>query len=165
MAGKNYGSDSEPGAAASPRPPGLWAQVKSMFASPTVQGVDIGGDGWMSVVGESFHRRELQRLMGAPPDRPREASFRAVLTPEPNNPKDHNAVKVTINGHHAGYLRRDAAEDFHAPIADMGGAHCPATIGCDGGEAGYGVRLRIDYDLLRARGEGNATKGRGRAGS
>ena len=72
----------------------------------------LGGYDDLEVVGESFHQEELWFLVGGRRRDPSERichSVIAVLTPEPDNPHDGNAIAVSINGLKVGHLSRDDA--------------------------------------------------------
>ena len=72
------------------------------------------------VVGESHRQDALERLAGPKTDVSVERPCKAVFTPEPSNPHDPNAVRVTIDGHHVGYLPRDRTAKFHSAMKQNG---------------------------------------------
>lgn len=71
-----------------------------------------GGDETLEVVGESFHQETLWALVGGRIVERVRCAIRAVLEPEPNNPKDRNAVMVLIDGECVGHLSREDAAEY-----------------------------------------------------
>lgn len=100
----------------------------------------------MDVVGESFHQEALQAILL---NEGREVV--AQLIPEPDNPKDSNAIRVVIGGRDVGHLRRDVAKSYivylaarRSPVA------CTATLtGAAPGKPSIGVVLDFSpvYEL------------------
>ena len=105
-----------------------------------------GPHGFVSVVGESFHQDVLRTLavrLGS------DAIFSARLVPEPLNPHDANAVAVCVNDDLAkiGYLARDVAEAYHAPLAQLGRpVTCPARLS---GVDGVPIGVVLDFEAVR----------------
>lgn len=62
---------------------------------------------FMNVVGESHHQETLQSLRST-----HGPLCQALLVPEPENTYDPNAVRVTIEDRHVGYLSREVAKQF-----------------------------------------------------
>lgn len=103
------------------------------------------------VVGESRHKPELLSLIAAAPPREKERGevyVLARLEREPTNKYDKNAVKVTIDGKHVGYVPRDDAPAVGRFVASVekqaGPLAVRAVIGWapyKGDEAPIGVRL------------------------
>ena len=65
----------------------------------------------------------------------------AQLQPEPDNPKDHNAIKVIVDGYHMGYIKKGSCAHVHKLIRD----HAIADIICDVGGGPYKY-LAEEYD-------------------
>jgi hypothetical protein len=76
-----------------------------------VEVVIFQGDVGLEVVGESRYQTELRTIV----DRVGRDVL-AVLTPEPTNPYDPNAVAVMVNGVLVGYLPREIAPDFQPAV-------------------------------------------------
>jgi hypothetical protein len=68
------------------------------------------------VVGESHRQDALSKLVGPKDDLSVELPCKAVFTSEPTNRHDPNAVRVTIDGEHVGYLPRDRTAKFHTAM-------------------------------------------------
>ena len=68
----------------------------------------------LEVVGESFRQDALWRQVGGRGDPAQyvRSEIIAVLTAEPDNPYDSNAVAVSIDGRKVGYLSREDAEQY-----------------------------------------------------
>ena len=105
------------------------------------------GDYDTEVVGESFYKDDLAKLLG----NRGETSTTAVLVPY-EHPKDSNAVRVEIQGLVVGHLSRDDAPDFRRLLAKkhkaLATSCCKAQIGggalrADGTQAPIGVFLDI----------------------
>lgn len=124
--------------------------------------IRLAGDGsfGQEVVGESFNQDALNTLCGGKCEEGHELECRAVLTPEPANPYDRNAVMVTVNGHKVAHLGRQDAKRFHAQMMALGAgpgqsAECGAVINGGwirktGDEGHYGVELDLSWPLERA---------------
>ena len=87
----------------------------------------LGSDGypWMEVEGEFARMPAIHMAIGRAPGVDEEielTELAAELRPEPTNPYDRNAVMVIINGWHVGYLPREEAARYHAPIARLAAA-------------------------------------------
>lgn len=121
--------------------------------APAGEPATLNGEHNIRVVGGSRYQDELLALTGG---RRHWAGARvrtvAHLVPEPDNPTDPNAVAVTIDGRHVGYLSRGDALSFRDLITEAirqhGRASCVATI-VGGWERGhgdvgfFGVHLRL----------------------
>ena len=116
-------------------------------------GIVVGSNSYdCDVVGEAKFQGEPESIVGGRSEEGAEYRCNAVLRREPENPHDPNAVRVEIDGHCVGYLRRAAAKEFSQEINVLGYqlAVCKAVI--VGGwtatkrqEAGhFGVRLDAD---------------------
>lgn len=87
----------------------------------------LGSDGypWMEVEGEFARMRAIHMVIGRAPRLDEEielTELAAEFRPEPTNPYDRNAVMVIINGWHVGYLPREEAARYHAPLARLAAA-------------------------------------------
>jgi hypothetical protein len=123
-------------------------------AKPTKY-VQLEGDGDFEceVVGESHHQGALNAIAGGKTSDGHEYPCQALLLAEPNNPKDRNAIVVTVNGHKVGYLNRQHAAVMSKIFKKhkLAGAYAEAVI--VGGwkregrqrqsEGHYGVKLDI----------------------
>ena len=78
----------------------------------TVRYTVLGGDDDLEVVGESNYQHALWNICGARPGERVRHPIVAVLTPEPQNPYDANAVAVYIGEHLVGYLDRQTAASY-----------------------------------------------------
>jgi hypothetical protein len=88
--------------------------LNRLFGRPSPTAVSqpprLGGEEPLQVVAESFYQDALWRLAGGRTAAQVRCEVRAVLEPEPLNPKDPNAIMVKIGGHCVGYLQKlDAA--------------------------------------------------------
>ena len=92
----------------------------------------IAGDGdyAIEVVSGSRHQDRLEWLAQGRGEEPKEYACTAVLTHEPDNPFDPNAVSVSILGVRVGFLSRDAAASFVGAMDtwDFEQASCDAII-------------------------------------
>ncbi len=107
----------------------------------------------VKVVGESFRQEALERIAGGRgPTGVRNQDHLAGLRPEPDNPKDPEAVEVEIDALLVGYLSRADARAYR-PIIDRLATHglamaCQASLigGWDRGEGdrgAIGVQLHV----------------------
>lgn len=101
----------------------------------------LGGYDDLEVVGESQYQDNLWSLVGGRGDsaqRVRENVI-AILTPEPENAYDRNAVVVTVNGLKVGYLSREDAELIQPGLLALSRVHAkPVALG--GAIVGGGIR-------------------------
>lgn len=105
-------------------------------------------DEWLPIVGESHYREEFIALLGPSNENGEDEERTADLICEPDNPYDHNAVGVWIEGHRVGYLSRDAALIYCKKFGSTP-TRCSAriTAGWDRGgrdRGDYCVRLAIN---------------------
>lgn len=103
------------------------------------------------VVGEEHRRDAVLRIVSAASDEEkarREAYRVAILEREPSNPYDKDAVKVTVDGEHVGYLPRKDAPHFGAFIEQVrkAGATCGvrAVVQWHGDRATGHIDVRLD---------------------
>jgi hypothetical protein len=83
------------------------------------------GDEDLEVVGESFHQNSLWGLVGGrgDPSRHVRKDIVAVLTAQPDNPYDDNAVAVSINGLAVGHLSREDARLYQPGLLALQRSH------------------------------------------
>jgi hypothetical protein len=132
-----------------------------VIQKPTTQshsGAIVSGDGefLFEVVGESHYQSDLERIVGGRTKESAHHKCVAILTPEPDNPYDPQAVCVSVDGCKVAHLSRDWAAKFKDVLASSGYAQatCNAMIvgGWDRGEndrGSFGIKLDIalPFDL------------------
>lgn len=118
--------------------------------SVTLSLVELCGDGYCAVVGESHYQDALRRTAKiCTPGEEGRPSFQAILVAEPNNEYDANAIAVYSTHGKLGYLSRDTAVEYRdvlAAIKRMGsdGGACTALLnGGQPGKPSYGVTLLL----------------------
>lgn len=85
----------------------------------------------MEVEGEFARTEAIERVIGRKLKTNQEVELVelvAELRPEPANPYDTNAVMVLIKGWHVGYLGRDDAAQYQAPLARLVAAGVAPTV-------------------------------------
>jgi len=95
------------------------------------RGVVMGGGTFkMHVVGTSQHQQMLENLCGERTSAGAHSYSAALLTPQPRNRYDRQAVAVTIHGIEVGHLERDTARDFLDALHEQrfADAACEAVI-------------------------------------
>lgn len=112
--------------------------------------VELCGDGFCAVVGESHYQDALRGTAGICTetfeDRP---SFTAALVPERDNEYDPNAIAVWSPRGKVGYLSRDYARDYRELFDEVlrrgfdGGACGAHLTGGEPGKPSLGVVLRL----------------------
>jgi len=114
----------------------------------SVNGVLVGdGEFAFPIVGESHYQRALDVICGGKTERGARDKHAALLSPQPTNPYDKNAVCVKIKGSIVGHLSRDVAPDFLQALFTAGYQHAAAEAIIVGGwrsalsEGHFGVRL------------------------
>jgi len=114
--------------------------------------IDVRGPDQIQVVGESFYRPALRELAEARMGQGVGRVFDAVLECDRENPYDHNAVKVLIEGRHVGHLPRELAALVADRIAELtslnGEVTCIAEIRGSDSEFGQGVVLGVAFGQL-----------------
>ena len=95
------------------------------------------------VAGTSHRQHELWQIAGGDPDSGMvEEMHQALIVPEPDNPHDPNALMVTIDGLHVGYIPKDDQADVAPRVVAAGGElAAPAEFIGGIGERNIGVRL------------------------
>lgn len=122
----------------------------------------IVGDGTydFEVVGEASYQAALDHICGGRTDEGHEMECTAVLTEEPTNRFDPNAVMVTVDNRKVGYLSRREAVAYRKALAASGLAGLPVHVeavivgGWDRGSRGeghYGVKLDMEIPPRFAR--------------
>jgi len=111
------------------------------------------GDIRIDVVGESHYQPAIRAACNWKPGADTLFHSTAELVPEPTNPYDRNAIKVTINGACVGYLSRQDAVTLgpaiRAAIKHRGSGVCRAVIAghANGDTDNLGVFLHLDADV------------------
>jgi hypothetical protein len=124
---------------------------------PVIAIADLPGPGTFSVevVGESRYLRAFELICGPRNADGEDCIVQATLVHEDDNPYDHNAVRVEIQGRSVGYLPRDTARSYRERLSQAGHAgitaECAANIrgGWDRGEGDrgyYGVWLDLPVE-------------------
>ena len=113
---------------------------------PQVPQLRLGSCSRVDVVGESYYQQALTAICHGQERSGNVPIDKAVLIPEPDNPHDRNAVRVTVSGRTVGYLSREDAGRYQPPLLDLHRAGflgwCPAAI-IGSADAYYGVFLRL----------------------
>jgi HIRAN domain len=114
--------------------------------------LELCGDGYLAVVGESHYQDALRRTASAcTPGEEGRPSFQAVLVSEPNNPYDANAIAVLSTEGRLGYLSREDAIEYREVLAEVkrqgsdGGACIAHLNGGVPGKPSYGVTLLLAH--------------------
>ena len=121
---------------------------------PVIAIADLPGPGTFSVevVGESRYLHAFELICVPRNPDGEDCIVRATLVHEDDNPYDHHAVRVEIQGRPVGYLPRDTALSYRERLSQAGHAgitaECAANIrgGWDRGEGDrgyYGVWLDL----------------------
>jgi hypothetical protein len=100
---------------------GAEKNCSGMAGSETPDGIEfIAGDGdyAIEVISGSRHQDRLEWLAQGRDEDPKDYACVAVLTHEPDNPFDSNAVSVSILGVRVGFFPRDVAADFVDAMED-----------------------------------------------
>lgn len=111
--------------------------------------VRLSSDGRVAVVGESHYQPAISAAAQGRncQDWQDAVETTAILVPEPANPYDRNAVRITLGGRTVGYLSREEAVQYQPQLLDLLEAgslgSCPAYV-CGGGDRYYGVFLHLD---------------------
>lgn len=100
----------------------------------------------LDLVGESYRQDALERLCGGRTEDSAQFRCTASLIAEPDNPHDPLAVKVVVDGHHVGYLKRGTTRAWHQRALREGPINCEAMIvgGWDRGSddrGHFGIRV------------------------
>lgn len=99
---------------------GLLKRLTGRQASIHLSCLELCGDGYCAVVGESFYQKALRatslRCTTSADGRP---SFTAVLVAEPNNPYDSNAIAVYSPAGKVGHLSREDALLYQGVVTEV----------------------------------------------
>src|SRR6185437_12901080 len=115
----------------------------------------IKGDGLFTyhVFGASHYQQQLERIAGGRREAAVYFRVNAVLSSEPDNPYDANAIQIRINGEKVGYIRREDNVSLRASLNAVGitgDVQCRAEIagGWNRGEGNVGdFGLKLDVTL------------------
>jgi len=111
------------------------------------------GDIRVNVVGESHYQPAIRAACNWRPGTDTLFQCTAEIVPEPTNPYDRNAIKVTINGACVGHLSRQDAVTLgpavRAAIKRQGSGACRAVIAghANGETDNLGVFLHLDAEV------------------
>ena len=112
------------------------------------------GTPYFPIVGESYHTEAIRSVVhrhggGASPTG--ELVVPACLAREPQNPYDHNAVAVTIDGRIVGHLAKELAPTYHRPLDLLASrgfvARVAARVWWSGTEVGDSLWTSVTLDL------------------
>lgn len=115
-------------------PPQVWEASTTRVTAQLFEGVES-----LEVVGEARYQDALWEVCGATRGQRVREAIVAVLVPEPDNPYDHNAIAVQIEGHVVGYLSREDAVGYGPGIRSLM-ARYGAVVALEGVIAGGGHR-------------------------
>jgi hypothetical protein len=101
--------------------------------------VVLSGRQTLEVVGESQYQDHLWKVVGGRAPEPIRHSVVAVLDPEPDNPYDENAIRVSIDGGVVGYLCREDAVVYGPGLRVLGERYA-GRIALEGQIVGGGPR-------------------------
>ncbi len=117
----------------------------------------IKGDGLFTyhVFGASHYQQQLERITGGRREAAVYFRVNAVLSSEPDNPYDKNAIQILVNGEKVGYVRREDNVSLRAQLNAVGitgDVQCRAEIAGGwnrgGGDIGdFGLRLDVTLPL------------------
>lgn len=117
--------------------------------SPKTRPVDVLGDEFMAVVGESYYRQALDDITGG--DVGVFEFDDTLLVRDPHNQHDPNAIRIECDGRHVGHLSRENAERFCGGLDRHGGvAACRAIVRLADPDHHWNVVLQVDYATLDA---------------
>lgn len=88
-------------------------------SSPLPRGEFLGdGEFAFEVVGESAYQRGLSAIAGGKTRDGVRVYCAALLSPEPSNRHDNNAIKIVVRGQTVGYVARDLTSEIHSALRD-----------------------------------------------
>ncbi len=106
----------------------LFRRKRRELRSVPLSLIELCGDGYCAVVGESHYQDALRRTATiCTPGEEGRPSFQAILVAEPENPYDPNAIAVYSTYGKLGHLSRQDAAEYAEVFADI------ARAGSDGG--------------------------------
>ena len=82
----------------------------------------------VEIVGESHYQEALERAAGGHHHETCHIETRAVLRTQDDNPYDHMAVGVYVQGRLVGHLDRQMAREYRAQLPGVAMAECAALI-------------------------------------
>lgn len=118
-----------------------------------VEDAERVGDIRVDVVGESHYQAAIRAACNWKPDTDTLFECMAELVPEPTNPYDPNAIKVTIDGACVGHLSRQDAVTLGPTIREAiqrnGNGMCRAVIAghANGDTDNLGIFLHLDAEI------------------
>jgi predicted Zn-ribbon and HTH transcriptional regulator len=95
------------------------SSVGSVRRPTSVAPLILRGNETLEVVGESHYQRALWLLVGGDQGERVRVQTVGVLSHEPENPEDENAIQVLIKGHLVGYLSREDAALYLAGLKSL----------------------------------------------
>jgi hypothetical protein len=117
----------------------------------------IKGDGLFTyhIFGASLYQQQLERIAGGRREVAVYFRVNAVLSSEPENPYDKNAIQILVNGEKVGYVRREDNVSLRAQLNAVGitgDVQCRAEIAGGWNRGGrdlgdFGLRLDITFPL------------------
>lgn len=132
---------------------GIFRWIRERFFP--VSTIDGDGTYGIDVIGESYYQKNLSRLAGGRLPEGHFKTTKAVLICEDDNPKDRQAVLVTIDGEAVGYLPKPIARKYRAQLQAKGypkiKTSCGAVItgGCYRGKNVSGsFNVKLDLPSL-----------------
>lgn len=134
-----------------PEPPSQ--HVLSAKDTRWVEDVERFGDIRVDVVGESHYQPAIRTACNWKPGDDTLFHCMAELVPEPTNPYDRNAIKVTIDGACVGYLSRQDAVTLGPAVRNavkhQGSGMCRAVIAgrANSDTDNLGVFLHLDAEI------------------
>jgi hypothetical protein len=133
-----------------PEPP---QDVRSARDTRWVEDVERFGDIRVDVVGESHYQPAIRAACNWKPGADTLFHCVAELVPEPTNPYDRNAIKVTIDGACVGHLSRQDAVTLGSAVREaikrQGSGMCRAVIAgrANSDTDNLGVFLHLDAEF------------------
>lgn len=129
------------------------SDVQSASDTRWVEDVERFGDIRVDVVGESHYQPAIRAACDWKPGADTLFHCMAELAPEPTNPYDRNAIKVTIDGACVGHLSRRDAVTLGPAISEaikrQGSGMCRAVIAgrANSDTDNLGVFLHLDAEI------------------
>src|SRR6266511_90440 len=91
----------------------------------------LEGTRLVQAVGESDYQDALARICGGKTEAGHHRPVTAMLSPEPDNPYDSNAVAVLVEGLKVGHLAREDASALHTQLVRIAQEH-GCSVACRG---------------------------------
>ncbi len=127
--------------------------VRSARDTRWVEDVERFGDIRVDVVGESHYQPAIRAACNWKPGTDTLFHCMAELVPEPTNPYDRNAIKVTLDGECVGHLSRQDAVTLGPAIREaikrQGSGMCRAVIAgrTNSDTDNLGIFLHLDAEI------------------